>query len=639
MKTSKKTILFVEDNQLVLTSYQACLQREGFAVEAAGDGEMALEKLPQLKPGLVILDLMLPKVNGMEVLNFIRKHDDLKQTPVLILSNAYMDDQTLRAMTAGANKRLLKTQCTPAALVQSVRELMGMAAASDSSAAQSGANDPLLKETRATLLKDGPGEITKIRECCLAYVKAGQTAAGTEHLNSLYKRVHFLCARSGLANCMKVAHLSCALEAMLFEIIFKKITPSPSAMQTITQAVDCLGRLFQSDDVNGGGTTFKAKVLVVDDDPVCNFVTVSAMKRAKLDAVSTQDPAAALKMAQNERYDIVLLDINMPGMNGYEVCGKLRLLSGYQKTPVIFVTSNSEFQARAQAVLSGGDDLIAKPISPLELALKTIMSLIKPQRQARPASPAAAAATPAVSIAEEIEVNADAALKAAESEPAEEAEELPVAATAETGSNRIAPPLPDEAPVENVVPLRTAPPLEFKAPPPARFQTEQRIQFTATDTNKESPMKDKTENGGTLDRLASQVACVLFGDGNLSGMPLRLTRIALERYNVPEIIDGAGSKRGTNGANGKANGESFEGVVREVTRIIFGDEGVGEMPLRLTRIALERYNVPETIANAGSEPALNGRNGANGANGSAHNGNKAANGYEPAPLGNLAMKG
>ena len=496
-KDIKNTILFVEDNPLVLASYLPCLEREGFSVEAAVDGEAALEKLPQLKPDLVILDLLLPKLNGAEVLQFIRGHAKLKHTPVLILSNAYVDQRALKETTPGADKRLLKTQCTPAALIQAVRELQGTKHAPNGTPQPAETDTHFLKATRAALQKDAPAEIAKIREHCQAYIRAGGSPAGLEHLNQLYQRVRFLCARSGLGDCTRIAHLASAIEAMLFEIIFKKHTPAPSALQTIAQAVDCLDRLFQ-DDIESAAAAFKAKVLVVDDDPVCNSVTVSAMKRARLEAVSTQDPVAALDMAQAERYDMVVLDANMPGLNGFEVCEKLRLLSGYQKTPVIFVTASDEFQSRAQAVLSGASDLIAKPIAPLELALKTIIHLIEPGRQApMPRKAQINAPAPASNVLEQIEAHADATR------------------------------------IEDLVE-------KIEAPEPLLFISEpapsQRIQLTPVAPDRASFLENHDNGGSPLDKLAGPVARILFGEGRLSEMQLRLTRIALKHYGVDELI-------------------------------------------------------------------------------------------------------
>ena len=99
---------------------------------------------------------------------------------------------------------------------------------------------------------------------------------------------------------------------------------------------------------------------------------------------------------------------------------------------------------------------------------------------------------------------------------------------------------------------------------------------------------ETTKKAPTLDEAARGVARIIFGDENISDMNVRLTRIALERYNVP----------GT---------QKLDDVARGVSQIIFGDDKVSEMNVRLTRIALERYNVADVLH-------LNGSNGANGAN-------------------------
>ncbi|MGH7951153.1 MAG: response regulator [Limisphaerales bacterium] len=622
MRNSQKTILFVEDNPFVLAIYQNWLEREGFQVESAEDGLIALEMLPQLKPALVILDLMLPKLDGLDVLKFIRKDASLKTMPILILSNVYMSERASNAMAAGANKRLLKTQCTPAKLIEAVHELLGTAPAAkshlndDDSKTDSdlaGAKDAARDEMRDSLLKDAPGEVSKIRDHCLAFVKTAGSLTDTEHLNELYQRVRLLCARAGLGDCSKIAHLSSALEAMLFEVIFKKASPPPSALQTIAQAVDCLGRLLESDDIYSIESMLKAKVLIVDDDSVCNFVTAAALKRARLEAVSAQDPVVALELAQAEHYDIVLLDINMPGLNGFEFCKKLRLLSGYQKTPVIFVTSNSEFQNRAKAVLSGGNDLIAKPILPLELALKTIMHLIDPREQPRAAKPKVEMKPPppVASAVEKIESRAsnisgaiDKSTGMKVGSPATAGSAPEKSKTGTSGNERIAPAVQHNSPppLKTVMPdAKLSIPKLFTAEPPSLNP----INTPFSGTNEKSSMKNPNENNQPFDKLIPEVARIIFGDAPASEMNTRLTRIALERYNVPEIINLAPETAArVNRSN--PDGEPFTHIVHQVARIIFGDDGISEMQIRLTRIALEHYNVREII----SAPAeASGRNG------------------------------
>jgi CheY-like chemotaxis protein len=73
--------------------------------------------------------------------------------------------------------------------------------------------------------------------------------------------------------------------------------------------------------------------------------------------------------------------MEMPGMDGLEFCRRVRQMPGYQHTPIIFVTSHSDFDLRVKSTLSGGQDLISKPIFPLELAVKSVTQALKSQLQ------------------------------------------------------------------------------------------------------------------------------------------------------------------------------------------------------------------------------------------------------------------
>jgi DNA-binding response OmpR family regulator len=118
-------------------------------------------------------------------------------------------------------------------------------------------------------------------------------------------------------------------------------------------------------------------VLVVDDDPLSNHLVVAALRRARLEARAAENPLIGLELLRQRTYDLVLLDIEMPHMTGFDLCRKLRTLPGYARTPVIYVTAHSDFESRSKGVLSGGNDLIAKPVFPIELAVKTVTHLIK----------------------------------------------------------------------------------------------------------------------------------------------------------------------------------------------------------------------------------------------------------------------
>jgi CheY-like chemotaxis protein len=127
-----KTIFLVEDDAVVVKVYGAKFEREGFRVEVATDGLIALKMLLSVRPDIVILDLMMPKLNGVDVLKYIRSTPELMATPVIILSNAHMTNLAQEAAAIGAEKALLKSSCTPGKLLEVINSLLsGTAVGSD----------------------------------------------------------------------------------------------------------------------------------------------------------------------------------------------------------------------------------------------------------------------------------------------------------------------------------------------------------------------------------------------------------------------------------------------------------------------------------------------------------------------------
>src|SRR5947209_4525523 len=103
-----KRVLVVDDDPIVVKIYQKGLSQLDLEVETAGDGLAAVKALRHSKPDLVVLDLMLPKFSGVDVLKFIRSQAELADLPVVVLSNHYMDELAQQAVAAGVQKALLK---------------------------------------------------------------------------------------------------------------------------------------------------------------------------------------------------------------------------------------------------------------------------------------------------------------------------------------------------------------------------------------------------------------------------------------------------------------------------------------------------------------------------------------------------
>ena len=119
-----KTILHVEDDPLIAHIYGMALKRAGFQVEVAEDGVLAAKMLFKLRPDLVVMDLMIPKLTGKDVIKYIRSTPALQTLPVVILSSASIADLGVEATALGVESVLYKSQCTPAILVSVVNCLL-----------------------------------------------------------------------------------------------------------------------------------------------------------------------------------------------------------------------------------------------------------------------------------------------------------------------------------------------------------------------------------------------------------------------------------------------------------------------------------------------------------------------------------
>jgi CheY-like chemotaxis protein len=133
-------IIVVEDQQVLATVYRNKFIAEGYQVEVAADGEAGLALINSSKPDLVILDLMLPKMNGIEVLKKVRANPLFQSLPVIIFSNASLPGMVEEAWTAGATMVLSKSSHSPKQIVESVRSALQTASESQQTDAPTAAN-------------------------------------------------------------------------------------------------------------------------------------------------------------------------------------------------------------------------------------------------------------------------------------------------------------------------------------------------------------------------------------------------------------------------------------------------------------------------------------------------------------------
>lgn len=119
-----KNILLVEDDPFLIDIYSMKLQEAGFSVEVVKDGADALEKAMEKKFDLVLLDLVLPNIDGWEILAGMRKEKKLDGLKIIILSNLGQKEEIEKGLKMGANKYLIKDHFTPSEVIKEIRQVL-----------------------------------------------------------------------------------------------------------------------------------------------------------------------------------------------------------------------------------------------------------------------------------------------------------------------------------------------------------------------------------------------------------------------------------------------------------------------------------------------------------------------------------
>jgi DNA-binding response OmpR family regulator len=190
-------------------------------------------------------------------------------------------------------------------------------------------------------------------------------------LLELYRAIHQISSRAGVAGFVELGKMSSALESLIKEFFEESHLINASSLRTISHTVEMLGQMMETPTM-GVDTSRVPVCLVVDDDPICRETVVMSLRSVNLPSISVGKPMVALELISENQFGLIFLDVEMPGKNGYEICEEIRRSFLNKQTPVLFVTSLGDFENRARSLISGGTDFIAKPFLPLELGLRAL---------------------------------------------------------------------------------------------------------------------------------------------------------------------------------------------------------------------------------------------------------------------------
>lgn len=118
-------IMLVEDDIALRDIYSARFQAEGYEVVVASDGEQALQLAVKEKPNLILLDIMMPKISGFDVLDILRTNPETKNTKIVVMSALSQTADIEKGKNLGADEYLVKSQVTLSEVVEKVKSILG----------------------------------------------------------------------------------------------------------------------------------------------------------------------------------------------------------------------------------------------------------------------------------------------------------------------------------------------------------------------------------------------------------------------------------------------------------------------------------------------------------------------------------
>ncbi len=426
------TILIVEDNKTVATATTAYLRADGRELLLAESAEKALEILGERDIDLVVLDLILPDRDGRDVLVQMRENAKTSIVPVIVLSSNAGAVARAECMAVGADGFLEKPadpktlRAVAARQIEAGRErrdavrdgLTGLpnragllAHYEQHRREAASARAPL---TVAVLSLDPLAEVTMrlgpdagdrfLLEVCAAVHEAigkGERLGRweTSELVAVLPDRTTAQAKRMLEATIRMLAADDALHEMRdagIDIALSGGVATVGTDQPLHDAISTAQRSLYSAKAAGGDTIHAEpdlvletrRILMVEDDRVTSTLLHHRLVRDGHEVVAFEDGRAAIDWATEESFDLAILDVKVPGMDGFELLAKLRGIPRFHSVPIVMLTGMGSEADVVRGLELGADDYMLKPFSPTELLarVRRLLHAHAPQRESRPDS-------------------------------------------------------------------------------------------------------------------------------------------------------------------------------------------------------------------------------------------------------------
>ncbi len=174
-----------------------------------------------------------------------------------------------------------------------------------------------------------------------------------------------------------------AFASLLADLLEVPSQITQSTLRTMNQSIEFISLLLSDPEIEKSVHLNEVRAFVVDDDENTALTAVEALHLVGIQAVHTESASAAICELASTPYDLILLDVHMPDLDGFELAAQIRNMAPHAETPIFFVTGDTSLENRVKSSLRGAIEFIAKPFSVQELALKSLKSVITGQLRHR----------------------------------------------------------------------------------------------------------------------------------------------------------------------------------------------------------------------------------------------------------------
>jgi len=280
MPDKKSKIIIIEDEDILVDILSKKLEREGYEVFSAEDGEKGLEKIEEISPDLILLDIVMPKMNGYEVLSVLmKKYGKGKMPPVIIISNSGQPVEIDKAMQLGAKDYIIKAQFTPEEVVSKVNRLMEVRSEGFMSS-----------ETKSSAKPD--------------------------------------------------------------------TTPAVGSSKTI------------------------AKILIIEDDQFLRDLLTTKLEKENFEVITAIDGPGGMERILKDKPQVVLLDIILPGVDGFEILKRVRTNSEMPVAtiPIILLSNLGQEADVEKGRALGADDYLIKSNFTIDEIIEKIRKILETKK-------------------------------------------------------------------------------------------------------------------------------------------------------------------------------------------------------------------------------------------------------------------